>query len=181
MKKIMLIAVSIMFVLTPVALMAMSHEKHDMHKDHKMDHDKMDHDKMDHDKMDHDKMDHDKMDHGMHGGMEMLGSEVRDGVKATLKAKDTREAMAKMGMDHTHHLMVFFANEKSGDAIKKGTVAVKVVNPDETESKPIKMMGMADAFGADVSLQQKGMYHLYVGTKLADGKKRKYHFKMDVK
>jgi hypothetical protein len=173
MKKLMMSVVLMMFVLTPMSVMAMSHGKSD--------HSTMDHSskEMVHDGMDHDKMDHGSM--GSHGDMEMLGSEVKAGVKASLMIKDTSEAMAKMGMAQTHHLMVSFKNEENGATIEKGTVAVKVINPDETENKPVKMMGMAGAFGADLALKQKGMYHFYIGTKLEDGTKRQYHFHTDVK
>ncbi len=176
MKKIVWIMALGALFMAPVSLMAMDHSK--------MDHGKKGHSTMDHSKESmHDGMDHGKMDHDAmgHGDMENLGSEVKEGVKATLMIKDTSEAMAKMGMDHTHHLMVSFTSEKTGTAIEKGTVAVKLINPDETENKPVKMMGMAGAFGADLVMKQKGMYHFYIGTKLEDGTKRKYHFHAEVK
>jgi hypothetical protein len=37
-------------------------------------------------------------------------------------------------------------------------------------------MGMEGHFGADIVLPEKGEYHFKVGTKLADGQKREYHF-----
>lgn len=177
MKKIVLLTVLVAFAMAPASLLAMDHSK--------MDHSKMGKSTMDHsskEPMDHSKMDHGNM--GSHGDMMMLGSEVVEGVKARVHIKDTSEAMAKMGMDHTHHLMVSFVkdgNGAEGHAIKKGKVAVKVINPDETENKPVKMMGMDGAFGADLVLKEKGMYHFYIGTKLEDGTKRKYHFHTEVK
>jgi len=173
MKKLILVAVLFAFILAPASLLA-------------MDHSKMDGKKMDHGTMDHgskDQMDKNEMDHGAmgHDAMDMLGTEVKEGVKASAMIKDTSAAMAKMGMEHTHHLMVGFENAKSNAVIDKGTVAVKVINPDETEAKPVKMMGMSGSFGADLVLKQKGMYHFYIGTKLEDGTKRKYHFHTEVK
>ncbi len=182
MKKIILLTVLAAFVMAPASLLAMDHSK--------MDHSKMDKSTMDHGSkksMDHNGMDHKGMDHGdmgSHGDMMMLGSEVVEGVKARVHIKDTSEAMAKMGMDHTHHLMVSFVkdgNGAEGSAIEKGKVAVKVINPDETENKPVKMMGMDGAFGADLVLKEKGMYHFYIGTKLEDGTKRQFHFHTEVK
>jgi len=187
MKKITFLVVLVMLVAAPMSIMAMSHGK-DSHGGHDMKEEKssdMDHGSMksmDHGKMksmDHGKMDHDSM--MAEGGMMMLGTEVKEGVKARVHIKDVSEAMAKMGMDHTHHLMVNFTSEKNGAAIEKGTVAVKVISPDETEAKPVKMMGMEGHFGADLVLDQKGLYHFYIGTKLEDGTKRQYHFHTDVK
>ena len=140
----------------------------------------MDHSKME--GMDHSKME--GMDHSgmsMDGDMAMLGSLVVDGVKASAHVKDVSKAMAKMGMAQTHHLMVNFVGEKNGAAIGKGVVAVKIKNPDESEVKPVKMMGMDGHFGADLVLQEKGVYHFYVGTKLEDGVKRQFHFHTEVK
>ena len=138
MKKITFLVVLVMLVAAPMSIMAMSHGK-DSHGGHDMKEEKSSH--MDHGKMksmDHGKMDHDSM--MAEGGMMMLGTEVKEGVKARVHIKDVSEAMAKMGMDHTHHLMVNFTSEKNGAAIEKGTVAVKVISPDETEAKPVKMM-----------------------------------------
>lgn len=172
MKRLILLTAMIALVTVPASLMAMSHKEGEksMHGD-----------KMKHDKMDHGKMDHDAM--MSKGDMKMLGSEVVEGVKARVHLKDVSEAMAKMGMDHTHHLMVSFvkdANGSEGPAIEKGTVAVKVESPDGTESKPIKMMGMEGHFGADLALQEKGMYHFRIGTRLEDGTKRMYHFHTEI-
>ena len=172
MKKIILITILFALVMAPASLLAMDHGSKKS----------MDHDGMDHKSMDHGSMDHKSM--GSHGDMMMLGSEVVEGVKAEARIKDTSEAMAKMGMDHTHHLMVSFVKEGHDAkkvAIENGTVAIKVKNPDGSETKPLKMMGMAGAFGADLVLKEKGMYHFYVGTKLEDGVKRQYQFHTEVK
>ncbi len=141
-------------------LVAMSHEDH---SDHKM---------MDHGSMDHSKMDHDSMQ--MQGGMIMLGEKEEDGVKANMHMKDVGEAMAKMGMNTTHHFMVILTDTKSGKTIEEGVVAVKIKGPSGEEGKPIKLMGMQGHFGADVTLAEPGEYHFTVATKLADGKTRKF-------
>ncbi len=172
-------------LVVPSGLMAMSHEKHDMHKGHDMHGEKMNHSdghKMDHGKMDHKGMGHDGME--MHGDMVMLGSEVKKGVKARVHIKDVSEAMAKMNMEQTHHLMVSFVKDNNGAegmAIEKGTVAVKVESPSGAKSDPIEMIGMEGHFGADLALKEKGMYHFKIGTKLEDGVKRQYHFHTELK
>ena len=178
MKKAYLIGMMSLILLVPATLMAMDHSK--------MDHSKMGHGTMDHSSKEsvHKGMDHGNMDHGgmgMKGDMLALGEETIDGVKATVRAKDISAAMAEMGMEYTHHLMIGFANEKTGAGISKGKVAVKITGPDEVEQKPVKLMGMHGEFGADIALKGKGMHHLMIGTKLEDGKKRQYHFHVEVK
>jgi hypothetical protein len=42
-------------------------------------------------------------------------------------------------------------------------------------------MGMGNHFGADVALSEKGEYQFQVGSKLADGKTRQFHFSYTVK
>lgn len=133
------------------------------------------------------------MDHGAHGkemakdmkhdGHSMaeqnadfveIGKDTQNGVIATAKVKTydatTLATMAKMGMDATHHIMVFFTDEKSGNEIAEGQVAVKVKG---SEAKPVMLMLMGSGFGGDVSLQT-GMSTFEIGTKLADGEKRQF-------
>lgn len=173
--KLVLIAV---FLLTlPLAVSAMDHSKMDM--DHK-DHGSMNHG--DHGKMD---MDHSKMS----GGMLMLGNDSEEGVTAMAHVKvydeAARASMAKMGMTSTHHLMVVFTDEKSGDPIVSGTVAVKVKSGDGEVGDAIMLMpmkmDMGSGFGADVTLPAGDEYEFKLGTKLADGKKRKFEFEYKVK
>ena len=127
------------------------------------------------------KMDHSSMkgmDHGdmkMDGKMIMLGSEEVDGVKGMFHLNDVREQMAKHGMKQTHHIMVAFDDVASDKTIESGAVAIKIEDPDEKISNAIKLMGMDGHFGADITLDKKGMYHFKIGTKFADGKKRTYH------
>ncbi len=133
------------------------------------------------------------MDHGSHGkemakdmkhdGHDMdqqkgdfveIGKDTQTGVVATVKVKTydgkTLASMKKMGMDATHHVMVFFTDEKSGDEIAGGKVALKVKGQD---AKPAMMMLMGKGFGADVSLSEM-MTTFEIGTKLEDGKKRQF-------
>jgi VCBS repeat-containing protein len=71
--------------------------------------------------------------------------------------------------------MVMFNDAGTGKTIGSGTVAVKIESPDEKESKPVRLMGMQGHFGADVTLDQPGIWHFRVATKLADGKVRQFH------
>ncbi|ORJ60503.1 hypothetical protein [Geothermobacter hydrogeniphilus] len=181
--KLVLIAV---FMLTlPLAAMA------DGNHGKKMD---MDHGSMKGMKgMDHDKMK--GMDHGdmkgmkMDGDMIMLGNDSDEGIKAMAHAKvydqAGRDALAKMGMNSTHHLMLMFTDEKTGKPVTEGKVAVKVKREGGEESKPVMLMamkmGMGAGFGGDISLPEKGEYEIKVGTRLADGKKRQFKFEIEVK
>jgi hypothetical protein len=110
----------------------------------------------------------------MEGGFVEIGKDTQNGVVATIKLKTyddkTLASMKKMGMDATHHVMIFFADEKSGDEIAGGKVALKVKGQD---AKPTMMMLMGKGFGADVSLS--GMVITFdIGTKLEDGQKRQF-------
>lgn len=138
---------------------------------------------MEHDKMagmDHSKMagmDHSAMP-GMGGDakMIMLKDNVQDGVKAAVHLADITKAMADMGKKATHHFMVMFSEEKGGKSVTGGTVAVKVTDPAGATGEATKLMGMGDGFGADLILGKPGKYVFEVGTQLADGKKRQFHF-----
>lgn len=110
-----------------------------------------------------------------------LGTVTEKGVKATGHLNDVTEIMANMGMPQTHHLMVMFSDEKSGQPIVKGTVAVKIRNQAGVESSPIRLEGMEGHFGADIMLEQKGLYEFNIGTALIDGVKRQYQFKYEYK
>lgn len=138
---------------------------------------------MDHGSMSSGEMDHSKMkghDSGMSGmdmggSMIMLKNQEMDGVMGSAHLMDVKEKMAEHGMTVTHHMMVGFMNNE-GKGIDNGQVAVKVQSPEGNVAKPVKMMGMAGQFGADITLDQKGKYLFIVGTKLADGKKRTFKF-----
>lgn len=110
------------------------------------------------------------------GSMMIVGSMVSKGVKGMAHLKDVSAKMAEMGMKETHHFMISFMDEASGEQVEKGKVALKITNPDAKVGEAIELKGMQGHFGADVVLDMKGEYHFRLGTKLADGKQRKYHF-----
>jgi hypothetical protein len=149
----------------PMFAGAMSHESTgDKTMDHTMDHTKG---------MSHGK----QMDHAMAGenaDFVEIGTDTQDSVVATVKVKTydekTLASMKKMGMDATHHVMVFFTDQKSGDDVAGGMVAMKIKG---SEADPVMMMQMGSGFGGDVALKD-GMYTFEFGTKLKDGKKRQF-------
>lgn len=110
------------------------------------------------------------------GSMIIVGSQTSKGVKGMAHIKDVSAAMAKMGMKTTHHFMMAFVDEATGEQIENGTVALKITNPDAKVGETIELIGMDGHFGADVVLDMQGEYHFRLGTKLEDDKKRKYHF-----
>ncbi len=160
----------------PMVAIAMDHGSHDKEMSIDMDHDKHKAHDM---KMDDAK----EMDHDMHKGHDMaaedgdfveIGKDTQDGVVATVKVKTydekTRATMAKMGMNATHHVMVFFTDEKTGAAVASGKAALKIKGED---AKPAMLMQMGTGFGSDVSVGE-GMATFEIGTKLEDGKKRQF-------
>ena len=134
----------------------------------------------------HDKEMSKDMDHDMHKGHDMkmdsakdgdfveIGKDTQDGVVATVKVKTydekTMATMEKMGMNATHHVMVFFTDEKTGAAVASGKAALKIKGED---AKPEMLMLMGTGFGSDVSVGE-GMATFEIGTKLEDGKKRQF-------
>ncbi len=114
----------------------------------------------------------------MGGGFVDVGKETQDGVVATVQIKaydgETIDKMKTMGLEATHHVMVYFTDEKSGKPVAGGMVAVKVKGAEDTPAKPVMMMLMGDGFGSDVTVKGKGMYTFEIGTKLEDGKKRQF-------
>ena len=174
MKRTTTAILALLFAMvTPMMAAAMSQD--DMSSQGKVMSDDMKHGAMDHAK---------EMSGDMHKGHDMsnmeegfveVGKDTQDGVVATVKVKTYDEkakaTMAKMGMNATHHVMVFFTDEKTGESVGSGMVAIKVENQDD---KPVMMMQMGPGFGGDVSIKEKGMYTFEIGTKLADGKKRQF-------
>jgi hypothetical protein len=172
MKRWTITLLAVMFAMgMPMAAMAMSHESHEGH-----DHGKSE--EMMH--KGHEMEGHGDMKHADQGGLMKIGESSAKGVKAIAKVKtydaETVASMSKMGMDGTHHLMLFFTDEASGAEIVKGTVAIKVKGPGDSKAKAVKLMQMGSGFGADVAMTEKGHYDLEVGTKLEDGKKRQFKF-----
>jgi len=170
MNKFQVTLLTIMFLCSvPVTGMAMSHESHDDHKgmEHSM-----------HSDASNDM--HGSMDHGSMSDMQMIGQCEREGVNAMAHIKaygaDAVASMKKMGIEGTHHLMLFFQKAGEHDMLTDGMAAVKIKGPDGKASEPIKLMAMGQGFGADVALPAKGDYDIEVGTKLKDGKKRQFEF-----
>jgi hypothetical protein len=130
---------------------------------------------------------HSSMHHGEHdgmsaeGGMFIIGEMTSKGVKGMAHLKDVRDAMQKMGLKKTHHFMIAFVDEETGEQIESGKVALKLQDPDAKVYDPIELVGMDGHFGADIVLDMKGEYHFKLGTQLEDGTKRKYHFHYKVK
>ena len=168
MKSIKIMAILLIALLNvPFAASAMSHQDHGSHDNEKA----------------AETGHHD--DHGSHNeqtdmaaedSMMIVGSMVSKGVKGMAHLKDVSTKMAEMGMKTTHHFMIAFIDEATGNQIDAGAVALKITNPDAKVGETIELMGMDGHFGADVTLDMPGEYHFRLGTKLADGVKRKYHF-----
>ncbi len=119
-------------------------------------------------------MDHSGMDMG--GDMIMLENDMKDGVMAMAHLLDISKKMKKLGMDQTHHFMVSFTDHKTNKTIDSGIVAVKLIDPSGHQHKAVKLIGMEGSFGSDIALDKHGEYTFEVGTKLADGTKRQFHF-----
>ena len=177
MKRFTFAMMALVFAMAmPMVAIAMDHGSHDKEMSKDMDHDKHKAHDM---KMDDAK----EMNHDMHKGHDMaaedgdfveIGKDTQDGVVATVKVKaydeKTRATMAKMGMNATHHVMVFFTDEKTGEAVASGKAALKIKGED---AKPAMLMQMGPGFGSDVSVDD-GMSTFEIGTKLEDGKKRQF-------
>ena len=164
----------------PMIAVAMDHSEHgkEMADDMKQ-HGDMEHsDQGKHKGHDMEKMDMSKdMAHDMgakDGDFVEIGKDTQEGVIVTAKVKTydekTMATMATMGMSATHHVKVFFADEKSGEAVTSGKAAIKVKGKD---AKPTMLMQMGTGFGGDVSVGE-GMFTFEIGTKLEDGKKRQF-------
>lgn len=170
MKKRVMTMLGMALLLLPGAGFSASHE--------------MDHGSMKHGSMGQGTMKHGNMDHGgmqMDGSMAMLPDQTVDGITALVHVKDVKAAMAKMGMNHTHHIMVMLKDAKSGKALEAQVAAVKIVDPTGKETEPVGLMSMQGHAGADVVLATPGDYTFKVAAKLADGKKVQYEFKYTLK
>ena len=177
MKRFTFAMMALVFVMgMPMVALAMDHGSHDKEMSKDMDHDKHKAHDM---KMDDAK----EMDHDMHKGHEMaaedggfveIGKDTQDGVVATGKVKaydeKTRSTLAKMGMNATHHVMVFFTDDKTGAAGTSGKAALKRKGQD---AMPAMLMQMGPGFGSDVSVGD-GLSTFEIGTKLEDGEKRQF-------
>ena len=152
-----------------------SHEQENEQETHH--HDQAKHD--DHGGAQH--MNNEHKDMPSDGSMIIVGSQVTNGVKGMAHLNDVSETMAKMGMKTTHHFMIVFVDEATGEKIETGTVTLKMTYPDAKVGETVELQGMGGHFGADVLLDIQGEYHFKLKTKLADGKNRKYHFHQVIK
>ena len=84
------------------------------------------------------------------------------------------------GMKDTHHLMIVFADAKTGKMLSEGEVKVKIVGPAKSE-QVITLMGMSGGFGSDVNLSKKGKYGIMTKFLLKGGKVRSSKFWYEVK
>jgi hypothetical protein len=147
-----------------VALLATSVLAMNGHEQHKMN------EAMGHGQM----QDMNGMEHGR-GVMVILGEDVHEGIKAMIHLMPIDSKMMPAGSKVTHHLMVMLRDAETGKPVESGTVAVKIGSPDGKDAAPVRLMGMQGHFGADVVLDQAGIWHFRIAAKLADGKVRKYH------
>ncbi|WP_305042793.1 hypothetical protein [Geoalkalibacter sp.] len=180
-SRLSLLFAALLVFSLPLGAGAMSHSKHEGHGTHKTEKTEKKSKHQHHEEADAKKTSAAEAHAHMaaHGDMFDLGSGSDKGVKASAHLDDVAEEMAKAGMPHTHHLMVLFLDEKSGEPIEEGTVAVKIRNPAGEESAPLRLVGMDGHFGADLTIDQKGVYVFTVGTSLIDGVKRQYEFKYE--
>ncbi len=140
---------------------ALAMEDHDQHKmSESMDHGQM---------QGMNAMDHDK------GEMIIFGQDVHEGIKTMCHLMPIDSKMMPTGSEVTHHLMVMLSDASSGKPVESGTVAVKIASPDGKTGAAVRLPGMQGHFGADVALDQPGIWHFYLAAKLADGKVHKYH------
>lgn len=112
----------------------------------------------------------------------MVGEETIEGITGMAHLNDVGALMAQMDKKENYHFMMMFNDAATGAVVDQGSVAVKISDPKTGKmGKAIPLMGMVDHFGADVALPAKGDYQFEVGSKLADGKTRQFHFKYVLK
>lgn len=114
-------------------------------------------------------------------GMQMVGTQTQNGVKAMAHITDIRKAMAEAGMKQTHHFMVAFEQSADGTAIESGRVAVRIVSPSGQTGSAVALQEMDGHFGADVELSESGNYRFEVGSRVGDDQARQYEFQYEVK
>lgn len=177
-RRLQLLVVMFAVFSLPMSAVAAEQEMGAMKHQHEM-MEGTEHESMEHQMEGMEGMEHEGM--MVHGAMIILGNATDKGVVAMAHIQDVRDVMAQMGMDSTHHFMVVFVDEVTGEEIEAGTVAIKIVDPYGKVSEPIELMAMQGHFGADVSLKTQGRYKIKVGTKLSDGEKRQFEFSYSLK
>lgn len=107
-------------------------------------------------------------------GMISLDKVSSDGIVAAGHLKDMKAMMEEMGRPETHHFMVVFRSEATGEEVAPDVSAVRVVTMDGKASKPVALIGMQGHFGADIDAS--GHVETFeLGAKI-DGKKYKFIF-----
>lgn len=112
----------------------------------------------------------------LRGDMILLGSAVQKNVKAMAHLKDVEKTMTELGGNATHHLMVVFVDQETGELIESGSAAVKYSYRNQTPGAPVPLTAMQGHYGADLALHGPGEYQFIIGTHLADGRKRQFQF-----
>lgn len=108
------------------------------------------------------------------GDMIMVGNAVQDGVEAMLHLKDVAAAMNEMGRDVTHHLMVIFIDQATGEPMEAGSAAVTFKPAGRETGRTVTLSEKYGYYGAALELEGPGRYQFIIDTKLADGKKRRF-------
>ena len=109
--------------------------------------------------------------HGSDG--ETIHQAAVDNHELTYELIDMREALKEHGSDSeaTHHLMIFI-RDQNGDAVTGAKTGFLIQGPDGKQQR-VMAMGMADGYGADVSLDPPGEYT--IRTKAVAGGKTLLH------
>ena len=124
MKRLKLVSILLTILMSAsLATSAMSQQDHGAHGQGKTT--ETDH----HGEMKHDDHGNSHAAQGEHNGMTsdgsmmIVGSMVSKGVKGMAHLKDVSAKMAEMGMKTTHHFMIAFIDEATGNQIDAGVVA----------------------------------------------------------
>ena len=110
------------------------------------------------------------------GLMYIIGDQVRDGVRGMAHLKEIAPPLQSRSLTITHHFMVAFVDQSSGDQIETGTAALQVENPQGERTGPIPLHGMEGHFGADLILEGTGPYHFLVVLEQDDGTEHQFRF-----
>jgi hypothetical protein len=118
--------------------------------------------------MEHEEHEHSEMKHEGDEGVKTVKS---GGYVFKFDLIDMKERMKGMDMDMggmTHHLMVSVEDE-SGKKITDANVKYKVFSPGGKESETMAMV-MSGAYGADISMSEKGKHGIACLVKIGDKK-----------
>lgn len=102
------------------------------------------------------------------------------GIEATL-VHVANPTYVAMGMGKTHRLVVQLKNQANKRNLTRGLVAIKLQTPDGRFSNPVKLDLEEGAFVTDLTLLEKGQYHIHVACRVLDGRKRQFIFDYSVR